>query len=493
MNTLHIISHTHWDREWYLTFQQFRLKLVHLIDKLLDILASDPDFQYFMLDGQTIVLEDYLQVRPEMEDTLRGYIQSGRIVIGPWHILPDMFLVSPEAHIRNLLQGARTTSKFGPKMPVGYIPDPFGHPGQTPQILKGFDLEAAALWRGVSDYPTELWWEAPDGSKILLAFLRDSYSNGANLPVHTAEQFSKLIAVAGKSLTDHSAVDHQLIMLGTDHMEPSPFTSTSIAHANQHLQDTQVIHSTLEHYVKAIAAQIEKMEDTIPTIQGELRACDRSHLLPGVLSARMWIKQGNQHSQSLLEKWAEPFSVFAASMVEDNLANDPWTPEALASNHIHNVAPILRQAWRFVMENHPHDSICGCSIDQVHDEMKPRFDQADQIAEEITLQSLKKLATSVNTQVEDAFTAVVMFNPFGYEHHDLVEVELNVPEEVETFELFDAENNVIPHEFIGSSNTEFANVVLKKENLRDMIGGISEGSVAGMAITHVTVTARRKW
>ena len=144
MQTLHVISHTHWDREWYLTFQQFRLKLVHLIDKLLDILDEDPDFKYFMLDGQTIVLDDYLLIRPEMDFVLRGHIQSGRILIGPWHILPDMFLVSREVHIRNLLAGGRTTRKFGPKMPIGYIPDPFGHPGQVPQILSGFGIQAAA-------------------------------------------------------------------------------------------------------------------------------------------------------------------------------------------------------------------------------------------------------------------------------------------------------------------------------------------------------------
>ena len=169
MKTLHVISHTHWDREWYQTFQQFRLKLVHLIDKLLDILAEDPEFKYFMLDGQTIVLDDYLHMRPEMEETLREHIQSGRILIGPWHILPDMFLVSPEAHIRNLLQGERTTRKFGPKMPIGYIPDPFGHPGQVPQILKGFGIEAAALWRGLERRAGRIvvaipgWLEGPAG------------------------------------------------------------------------------------------------------------------------------------------------------------------------------------------------------------------------------------------------------------------------------------------------------------------------------------------
>src|SRR5512143_1978299 len=151
MFTIHLVSHTHWDREWYQTFQQFRLRLVHLIDGLLDILDTDPQYKHFMLDGQTIVLEDYLQIRPEREADLHKYVQNGRILIGPWYLMPDEFLVSPEAIIRNLQEGDRVARRFGPKMMVGYIPDPFGHIGQMPQILRGFDIQTASLWRGVQD------------------------------------------------------------------------------------------------------------------------------------------------------------------------------------------------------------------------------------------------------------------------------------------------------------------------------------------------------
>jgi alpha-mannosidase len=487
MQTLHVISHTHWDREWYQTFQQFRLKLVHLVDKLLDILATDPNFKYFMLDGQTIVLDDYLLMRPEMEAILRGYIQSGRILIGPWHILPDMFLVSPEAHIRNLQQGDRTARKFGPKMMIGYMPDSFGHIGQIPQILHGFGIPTAALWRGLSDQPAELWWQSPDGSKVLLAYLRDSYSNGANLPVHDPELFTEQIAIAGNSLSAHSAVNDHLIMLGTDHMEPSPHTSAAIAYANANLPDTRVIHSTLPDYIESIKAKIEQLEQTIPTVCDELRACDRSHLLPGVLSTRMWIKQRNHHSQTLLEKWAEPFSVFAQNMLQPAW-RDRFSPEALSSNRIQNVAPIIRQAWRLLMENHPHDSICGCSIDQVHDEMKPRFDQVDQIAEELTLQALQAIAHRTDTRASNAFSAIAIFNPHGTPCRDIVEVNLQVPEEIARFELVAADKTIIPYEYLGASNQELANVVLSKNSLRDTIGAITEGRVAGAAITRVIVS-----
>jgi mannosylglycerate hydrolase len=486
MHTLHVISHTHWDREWYLTFQQFRLKLVHLIDKLLDILDTDPDYKYFMLDGQTIVLDDYLHMRPENEERLRRHIQNGRILIGPWHILPDMFLVSPEAHIRNLLQGVRTARMFGPKMPIGYIPDPFGHPGQIPQILNGFGIETASLWRGLSDQPAELWWESPDGSKVLLAYLRDSYSNGANLPVHDSELFIEQIAIAANSLSAHSAVNDHLIMLGTDHMEPSPHTSASIECANANLPDTRVIHSTLPGYIESIKTQIEQLQQSIPIVRGELCACDRSPLLPGVLSSRMWIKQRNHASQTLLEKWAEPFSVFAENMIRTEAGFR--SPEAIASNHIRNVAPILRQTWRLLMENHPHDSICGCSIDQVHTEMEPRFDQVDQIGEEVTLQALQAIARAADTRSGDAFSAIVLFNPLGQVHRGPVEIALKVPEEIAAYELIDTDRNVIPHEFIGSSNAVLANVLLRKNELRGTIGAINEGRVAGTAILSVKVS-----
>src|SRR5512135_220133 len=189
MRTIHLVSHTHWDREWYLTFQQFRLRLVHLVDGLLDLLATDPEFKHFMLDGQTIVLDDYLRIRPESEPRLRRLIRTGRVLIGPWHILPDMFLVGPEAHIRNLLEGRRQTTRFGRQMTIGYMPDSFGHIGQMPQILQGFGIDNACLWRGVGDQPTEFWWQAPDGSRVLMLYLRDSYSNGAALNAGLCDQF----------------------------------------------------------------------------------------------------------------------------------------------------------------------------------------------------------------------------------------------------------------------------------------------------------------
>ncbi len=165
-----MVSHTHWDREWYRTFQSFRARLVDTVDRVLDLVRDDPGF-HFQLDGQTIVLEDYLAVRPKRRDELIQAVRAGRIAIGPWYVQPDSFLPSGEAHVRNLLEGRRVASEYGPCETVAYTPDSFGHPAQFPQIFAGFDLGPFIYWRGngneIAELPAEYRWVAPDGSEVI--------------------------------------------------------------------------------------------------------------------------------------------------------------------------------------------------------------------------------------------------------------------------------------------------------------------------------------
>jgi alpha-mannosidase len=472
--SIHLVSHTHWDREWYLTFQQFRLKLVHLIDGLLETLDSNPDYRHFMLDGQTIVLDDYLAIRPGREQTLRRLIGSGRLLIGPWHILPDEFLVSPEATIRNLLQGERTARKFGVKMHLGYIPDPFGHIGQMPQILRGFGIQAAAFRRGLSDEPCELWWEAPDGSRVLTAYLRDGYDNAAALPVADKERFVSEVRRLRDGLLPHTASTHILLMQGTDHMEPVPDTPAAIAFARGKLDGDTLIHSTLPDYLDAVRPALG--DRPLPVVTGELRSPKRHQLLPGVLSTRMWIKQCNRACETLLEKWVEPFTTFAAYSREEE-KNDP---------RLHRAAPVVRQAWRLLMENHPHDSICGCSIDQVHDEMRVRFDQVQQIGEELTRQSLEALAGRVDSKISPdqrtSDSAILVFNPTGAARSDVLSASLKLEAAVGEFDLLDADGARIPYQTRGLGSREIINMLLSPGELQASFGEINDGRAAGMAV-----------
>jgi alpha-mannosidase len=179
-----IVPHTHWDREWYGSFQDFRLNLVDLFDALLPLLESDDGYAHFMLDGQTAVVDDYLEIRPEAEDRLRALASAGRISMGPWYILMDEFLASGETIIRNLQMGLLRGSAFGGSMAVGYLPDMFGHIAQMPQILRQAGFTDAVVWRGVPSAITRTGfiWEAPDGSAVRAEYLPDGYGNGAVLP-----------------------------------------------------------------------------------------------------------------------------------------------------------------------------------------------------------------------------------------------------------------------------------------------------------------------
>ena len=426
MKTINLVSHTHWDREWYLTFQQFRLRLVHTLDRLLALLDSDPFYRHFMLDGQTILLEDYLQIRPEKTEHIKTLIQSGRLIMGPWYVLADEFLVSPEATIRNLMEGQRICAQFGARMSVGYIPDPFGQIGQLPQILRGFGIESACFWRGLADEPCELWWQSPDGSRVLAVYLRESYSNAASLADDQPDIFTMEVKRLAQLLEPFSKTHQLLLMHGTDHAEPGLQTSSCVAYANEHMDDYRVEHTTLPAYIQSIRDELGA-EANLPTVAGELRCSKRMPILPGVLSTRMWIKQRNHQCENLMERWVEPFSAWAQLV-------SPQDPQTTA--FISNQAGLIHENWRLLMQCHPHDSICGCSVDQVHEEMRPRFDQVEQVGEALTMQNLCILAQAADTRFPAAADAsllpisIAVFNPTSASRSDPVSVQLDLPASV---------------------------------------------------------------
>jgi alpha-mannosidase len=377
MLDIHVISHTHWDREWYLTYEQFRMRLVALIDRLLDLLEAVPAFKHFHLDGQTIVLEDYLEIRPEQEPRLRRAIESGRILIGPWYVMPDEFLVSGESLIRNLDRGHRISRQFGRPMPVGYLPDLFGHVAQMPQILRQIGLDNTILWRGFGGRLAEYWWQAPDGSRVLLMHLPpEGYCNATRI-VFDPDAMMARAAKAVEYERTRTAVGQALLMNGVDHVEPQEQIPDLIAKLSA-VPGQLAHHSTLPAYVDAVRRSVERPGPALETITGELRGGeDYANLLPGVLSARVYLKQHNAHVQTLLESYAEPLALCASLLGARYPAGE------------------LRHAWKTLMQNHPHDSICGCSIDAVHEENMTRFARARQVADAVVDSALSAIADSV--------------------------------------------------------------------------------------------------
>src|SRR2546426_7613736 len=247
-----LVPHTHWDREWYQTFQQFRIRLVHAVDRLLDILDREDKFTHFMLDGQTIVLDDYLEVRPEQEELLKYYIRSGRIQVGPWYLQPDEFLVSGESLVRNLQIGLRQAAEYGEPMRVGYVPDCFGHIAQLPQILRGFGIDNAVFWRGVGEeaHKSEFYWAAPDRTQVLVIFLASAmgYSNARDMPL-VPEEFAARVELLAAPLLPMATTNTLLFMNGSDHLEPQDGLPETIEVANQLLAHINTEHEKiLTHY-----------------------------------------------------------------------------------------------------------------------------------------------------------------------------------------------------------------------------------------------------
>jgi len=429
-----IVPHTHWDREWYRTFQQFRIRLIDLINNLIDILEKDKTFSDFTLDGQTIVLEDYLEVHPERRAILKKYITEGRIHVGPWYILPDEFLVSAESIVRNLLLGHKIASEFGRVMKIGYIPDPFGHITQMPQILKGFGIDNIIFWRGIEydqSQGNEFIWQGPDGTGLFAVHLpKAGYCNAMSLS-EDADQAYKLIKEAIDDLLSRETSKSLLLLNGVDHLEAQPHIPRLVKELNKSFTDIEIKQGNLKEYIdyakKTVKPDLNK-------VTGEFRSGKDTNILQSVYSSRMYIKQANERGEILLENWAEPTASVAWLLGKNYPRNLIWT------------------SWKWLLKNHPHDSICGCSIDQVHREMMTRFDWSKQIAQEVINKNLDYITEKIKIDyLKKDELVLVVFNPLPYSIGENVEVRVKFPQEVKLnrVKVLTAQGEEIPYQLKG--------------------------------------------
>jgi len=289
-----IVSHTHWDREWYRTFQAFRARLVDTVDKVLEVLDRDPGWS-FVLDGQTIVVEDYLAIRPDQAERLAAACRAGRLAIGPWYVQPDSLLPSGETHVRNLLEGRRVGMQFGPVSTVAYTPDSFGHPSQFPQIFRGFGLDGFVYWRGNGDeldrLPPDYRWVAPDGSSMLACHLASGYFAAAQLGDDVGAAVTRL-RVLGEQLREAGAT-RLLLMNGVDHILPDTRTD-AIARALAEETGWNVVRGRLEDYTGPAATSVRPTD----SFAGELVGGRTTNLLPGVWSSRLDLKLRNRAAET---------------------------------------------------------------------------------------------------------------------------------------------------------------------------------------------------
>ncbi len=404
MKTLYLYVHTHWDREWYLPFEGFRTSLVDVARRIVRDLKIG-QLPHFYFDGQSVIFEDILEIAPQYAEQFRQLMSEGRLSAGPWYVLADQMLVGGESLVRNLHIGLKETSRYGTPSKIGYCPDTFGHSQDLPRILSGFGILSTVIWRGVPrlDSPV-FWWQSPDGSRVLAYHLTNGYyqtgfhelggePGGAAVAAGAAAKRGALEAAKDglKKLTNElrswvevgdgdnghispycSLVDGALHPVGADHCAPPFNFASTVEKINQALSADKVplkaVSCSLTEYLERVQTALEKHKVRVGLLEGEMRDNSaakqyaRSYLLYGVLSTRLYLKRANRLAEYKLSRLWEP--LLSSLHVRKKLAYPGQE---------------LRFAWKLLLKNHPHDSICGCSVDAVHDEMMVRFSRLDQL------------------------------------------------------------------------------------------------------------------
>jgi len=412
---------THWDREWYEPFQEFRMWLVELIDEVMDLMERDPEYKSFHLDGQTIMLEDYLEIRPEQKERVLEHLKARRLFAGPWYNLPDEWLVSGESMVRNLMRGFRICREMGiAPSDFAYTPDQFGHIAALPMLMSGFGLKTGIVWRGTQDenYPAQFIWVGPDGSRMVYFKLVDKGSYApfdflARRPIKEAgfsdAAFKEHFEIYFSEEKARGAAPVVLMLDAIDHQRPDPKMPRLFRELQQRYPDVEFIWGGLEDYGR----ELLKHTDKLPERSGELREPARDskrigqYLIVHTISSRLDIKQRNDQCQALLEKWCEPYMLFAE--MEGGATHQRY----------------LDKAWEYLLRNHPHDSICGCSIDQVHRDMHYRFDQCSLIGDGMIRRTMAKLAGA--TSANDAWQHIAVHNPLPASRKGVFDVTLYFP------------------------------------------------------------------
>ena len=426
-----VVPHTHWDREWYLPFELFRIRLARTVERICEVLESEPRFRSFTLDGQSVILEDVVELRPDLEPRIRALLADGRLITGPSYVLPDEFLTGQEALVRNLLIGRAVCEEFGATaMGVAYMPDPFGHVAQFPQILRGFGLDAFIFWRGLGDDAGRVGvafdWQAPDGSSVTAIRQLGSYGNASQLGrwaaggIDLAEQPDRYrqaaAARAERFVTTYASelgrtpTTEILLCNGSDHEsihEPLP---DLIDHARLVHRNTVFDIGSYDEYWARLRPSLAGRQ--LEVISSELAGGRDAPVLRGINSTRIYLKQEAERTERALLS-AETLAALA--YLRDG--SEPPLDE-------------LRLAWREQLRNMPHDSISGCSIDEVARDMAVRSSHAQEIARRVGREALARLAGvgarwTARPQVAPAATIA---NTLAFERRSVV--ELHLPDEL---------------------------------------------------------------
>lgn len=476
----HIISHTHWDREWRVPEWNSRWRLKVMIDKLLDKLEEQPEL-CFLFDGQVVGIHDYLEICPDRRQEVEGYIKSGQLQVGPWYNLPDLYPVCGEALIRNLLCGMLEAKKLGKCLSIGYTTFGWGQTAQFPQIFKGFGIDQVVCGKNVSKERaphSEFHWESPDGSVVFSTRLgeekRANFFFTVVMPViygqkymddktrvewgkegwffHSADSFTdseptfipedtfhpdlieESLKEAWKSCKDSLVQKHLFMGNGCDSTAPHDVVEKILKYTGEKVSDKELIYSTLENYLKSIRQVIKDENLELKTVYGELRDGPVHALSANALATRMPLKVLNRKAQDQLIRYAEPLTVFAGRLGLDFPGE------------------LLEKAWDYLLLAHSHDAINGVTLDKTAEDTAHKLKQVIEISQVLSDMAAMEILKRVNLSDydgEDILMAV--FNPTPSPKKQIVQVIVDVPEEKRCRQLkaFDSESRELKVQNMG--------------------------------------------
>ncbi len=437
MDKVIVAASTHWDREWYRTFQEFQIRLCDLINKLLDVLEGDEELVY-TFDGQSVVLEDYLEIHPENRYRLENLCRQGRLFFGPLYNLPDEFLSGGEALIRNFIVGKELCGEFGGRMNAGYVPDNFGHISQLPQILQGVGISSAFFFRGCSIdtlKSKEFWWEGADGSKVLGEYMPLGYwslKSWGRLGMEAMEHFQQ----AYSTLKKNSTLNTFLLIHGSDHLYHDPDFTSMVKAAKEAFPQLFVENGSLQDYALLAAEAAEKIGCRLPTIKGELRDFRYGPDPTAVTSCRHNLKRLLFSALGEIEKYTEPISAIAYCL--DSGFDYP--------------KGIIKKAWKNILKALGHDGVTGCSTDLVIRDIEGYLRHAKEAGDCLSGLAMERLAQfSDQPSLNQGEQLLVLFNPHSFEYDGITEQVIYIEEgevSYKDFQIFDSAGMEVEYELL---------------------------------------------
>lgn len=416
MKKVHIVPHMHWDREWYFSTEESRILLVNNMKEIMDMLENNPDYPYFVMDGQTAILEDYLAVKPQDKERIKKLVEEGKLIIGPWYTQTDEMVVGGESIVRNLLYGIKDCGEFGDYMKIGYLPDSFGQSAQMPQILNGFDIKHSMFWRGCSERKgtgkTEFNWTSDDGSEVVVQMLPLGYAIGKYLPTDIdalKNRMEKYFPVLDRGAT----TEHEILPNGHDQMPVQKNIFDVIEKLKELYPDREFFLSRYEN----IFEELEK-ESNRDTISGEFLDGKYMRVHRSIFSTRMDIKAANARIESKITNILEPLASIAYS---------------LGFEYHHGLIELI---WKEIMKNHAHDSIGCCCSDKVHKEIMNRFLLAEEKVDRLIEFYKRKITDAISC--EKALDKLTIFNLMPYERKEIIRAQIIT--KMKSFEMVNDED-----------------------------------------------------